>query len=48
MANAHAWRHRTGRGKPCPSDCIYCKNQPKAKKYRNKNGHRHNPGKKHQ
>ena len=29
MGNAHAWRHRKGRGKPCSSDCLYCKMRPK-------------------
>lgn len=50
MANAHAWRHRNGRGRPCPTGCIYCKLRPKDgkgdKNYRNKNGHRHNTHKK--
>ena len=43
MANAHAWRHRNGRGKPCPTGCIYCKNRPSSGLYTNKNGHRRNP-----
>lgn len=29
MGNAHAWRHRHGRGKPCSSECLYCKMRPK-------------------
>lgn len=46
MSNAHAWRHRSGRGRPCPLGCIYCKLQPKdgqgGKNYNNKTGHRRN------
>jgi hypothetical protein len=42
MGNAHAWRHRSGRGLPCPTGCIYCKNRPKDGLYSNKNGHRRN------
>lgn len=46
MANAHAWRHRNGRGKPCDSGCIYCKARPKngkgGRNYRNQTGHRRN------
>lgn len=42
MGNAHAWRHRNGRGNPCPTGCIYCKNRPKDGLYSNKNGHRRN------
>lgn len=47
MANAHAWRHRNGYGKPCPTECIYCKSRPQDGKYPNKNGNRHNPASKH-
>lgn len=43
MGNAHAWRHRSGKGRPCPPDCIYCKFRPSEGRYRNRNGHRHNP-----
>lgn len=43
MANAHAWRHRKGRGNPCPAGCIYCKNRPNSGLYSNKTGHRRNP-----
>lgn len=42
MANAHAWRHRNGRGIPCPAGCLYCKSGPKI----NTNGHRINPTRK--
>lgn len=51
MANAHAHRHRVGKGKPCSTDCIYCKSnntQRVAKgqaRMKNRSGHRHNPGK---
>jgi hypothetical protein len=53
MGNAHAWRHRHGRGKPCSSDCVFCKSRPSEGKYKNRNGHRHNPaakksGKRHE
>lgn len=51
MGNAHAWRHRTGRGNPCPTGCLYCKMRPKEgepgerhKNYANKNSRgRHTP-----
>jgi hypothetical protein len=42
MANAHAWRHRNGRGAPCTADCFYCK----SRSVRNTNGHRINPTRK--
>jgi len=43
--NAHRSRPRN---KPCDSSCVYCKNRPsearaKGIRFRNKNGHRHNP-----
>ena len=38
--NAHARRHGH------IADCIYCKQRPKVGNYSNKNGHRHNPGRK--
>jgi len=28
--NAHAWRHRHGLGKPCPTGCVYCAMRPKS------------------
>jgi hypothetical protein len=46
MANAHAHRHRVGKGNPCPSGCIYCLNRPSSGKFKNKNGHRRNPARK--
>lgn len=46
MGNAHAWRHRKGRGAPCSTGCIYCKNRPSEGLYTNKNGHRNNPARK--
>jgi len=42
MGNAHAWRHRHGRGKPCPSGCKFCAARPSVGDYANSTGHRHN------
>ena len=52
MGNAHAWRHRSGRGEVCNAGCAFCKARPGEGKFKNSNGHRHNPtrkkgGKKH-
>lgn len=38
--NAHAGRHGHVPG------CVYCEARPRLGNYRNKNGHRHNPGRK--
>jgi len=51
MGNAHAWRHRHGRGKTCPTGCLYCLMRPKEgepgsrrKNYSNKTSRgRHTP-----